>query len=670
MDMSQYIDIFLEESQQHLKKLNSDLLELESATDKRYILDDIFRSAHTLKGMSATMGFTKVTELTHEMENILHGLRNNDIKLTSEIVEILFNCVDALDAIINDIAKGGYEDYSIDGILGVIRTAWQSETKENINEKHEGEKDNLSEIIINFDLNEFEKDIIKEAVEHGLDCYYILVCLNSECVLKAARAFMVLKSIEKVGEIIKVKPTMQLIEEEKFDKSFEVIIISGESAVNIRKAFDSLTEIEEPDIIKISEHFSRRDFENHKGNGNFVKLTERLETVQKETHLKPSFTQIVRVDKTKLDTVMNLVGELVINKTRLEQIGRFSQIPELTETIEQMDRITSDLQNVVMKVRMVPLDSVFSRFPRMVRDLAKELGKEITLFIEGKETELDRTVIDEIGDPLVHLLRNCVDHGIEEPNYRIEHGKTEHGKVLLTARHEGNHVIIEVEDDGRGMDYQAIKSSVIEKGLASEEEVKDLNEEAALRLIMLPGFSTAPKVTDISGRGVGLDAVKNKIEALNGVITIKSSPGMGTKFKIKLPLTLAIIKALLVSLGSETYAVPLSSIAETTSVMLEDIKKMQGQEFMLLRGELLELVRLDQVLQVPDHPNTLPNEIDIVVVKKGEKRLGLIVDGLIGQREIVIKPLSKIVGDNGLFAGATILGDGNVSLIIDVAGLF
>ncbi len=705
MDMSQYRGMFLEEAQEHLQKLNDALLALESSPENRAILDEIFRSAHTLKGMSATMGFNQVAELTHNMENVLHKLRNGELCSASGIVDLLFKCVDSLDSMINDIAGGGEGNLTVGDLLTELKNLHESEGHAGsipvavgpeagshpdtpIDGAAVGQK-----IITSIEFNEYEKNLIKQAIDQGYHCYHIVASIDPRCVMKSARAFMIFKNMEAIGEIIKSIPPVQEIEEEKFDTSFQLILISMEPEENVRKGLVSITEVMEPDITVISQVFTssipaegtetqsaesqllqqgREADKTGKQDSGAADISNREKTKNEPGYVpaKAKASQTVRVDTTKLDNLINLVGELVINKTRIEQIGRVNQVPDLAETLEQMDRITTDLQNVVMKVRMVPIDTVFSRFPRMVRDLAKELGKEIELIIEGKETELDRTVIDEVGDPLVHLLRNAVDHGIEEPEARIAAQKPEQGKVLLSARHEGNNVVIEVEDDGKGLDPEAIRQKAVEKGILDAESAAELSDTEAVRLVLKPGFSTAEKITDISGRGVGMDVVKNKIEALSGSINIESTPGRGTRFKIQLPLTLAIIQALLVLIEEETYAIPLSFIAETTSVMPEQVNKIQDQEVILLRGDVLPLIRLNEVLQVP--PSDLPKdeEINIVVVKNGEKRVGLLVDTLIGQQEIVIKPLGKLLGNIPVVAGATILGNGQVSLIIDVAGLF
>jgi two-component system chemotaxis sensor kinase CheA len=691
MDMSQYLDMFLEEAREHLQRLNDCLMQLEGSPDNRKLLDEIFRSAHTLKGMSATMGFTNIAELTHEMENVLHKIRSGEACTTLKVLDLLFKCVDSLENMVGDIINGGTGEHPISELLNELKKeeTLDSNSDDNFEESTVADKnvqekieDNngTSDVISSFEFNEYEKNLIKQAIEQEFQCYHLIVNIDQRCVMKSARAFMVFKNMEEIGEIIKTIPMVQEIEEEKFETGFDLIMISREPIEVIRKGLISITEVTEPGITNITKVFlsMQQNIEPQqvipkqepKQNENVNRETQTKEQQPTIEPSKPKTSQTVRVDTNKLDNLMNLVGELVINKGGLEQIGRLSQVSGLSETLEQMDRITTDLQNVVMKVRMVPIENVFSRFPRMVRDLARDLGKEIDLIIEGKATELDRTVIDEIGDPLVHLLRNSIDHGIEEPSVRMAAGKTEAGKVILSARHEGNNVVIEVEDDGKGLNPEIIKQKAIEKGLLLPEEADELDEASIMRLVLQPGFSTAEKVTDISGRGVGLDAVKNKIEALSGNIQIESVLGTGTRFKIQLPLTLAIIQALLVLLENEVYAIPLSFIAETTSVMPYQINKIQDHEVMLLRGDVLPLIRMNEVLQVPPADLHKDDEVNIVIVRKGDKRVGLIVDTLLGQQEIVIKPLGKLLGNTPGIAGATILGDGRVSLIIDVASLF
>lgn len=375
----------------------------------------------------------------------------------------------------------------------------------------------------------------------------------------------------------------------------------------------------------------------------------------------------VRVDIDRLDTLMNLVSELIIIKTRMEDMSGAASKDDMNEAIEYLERITTNLHDAVMKVRMVPIERVFNRFPRMVRDLSKELDKEINLEMLGEETEVDRTVIDEIGDPLIHLIRNSIDHGIEHPDERIELGKNKIGTVKLKSYPDGNNVVIEVEDDGKGIDHEVIKRKSIEKEIIDEESAEKLTKDELIALLFKAGFSTTDSISDVSGRGVGLDVVKSKIESINGSIEVETFEGKGTKFIIRIPLTLAIIQALLIKLDEEIYAIPLSSISEITSIEEEEIREIQGQEIILYRNSTLPIVRVNRLMGIED---SYMDELTVVIVKKGDKQAGLIVHELIGQQEIVIKPLGKFLANIKYLAGATILGNGKISLILDVNSLF
>lgn len=477
---------------------------------------------------------------------------------------------------------------------------------------------------------------------------------------------MVFNSLEKLGEVVKSVPPVQDIEDEKFEKDFIVVLITDKTQNEIAKVLNQISEVEVKEIGSLG--LINGSTPQETNSVQEISFLSKTEDTKKGINNKIS--QTVRVDISKLDKLMNLVGELVINKTRLEQIFRTNDLSALNETAEQIDRISADLQTVVMDVRMVPIEQVFNRFPRMVRDLAKELGKEINLIMEGKETELDRTVIDEIADPLVHLIRNSIDHGIESLEERRKKGKPAQGTLRLSAKQEGNSIIILVEDDGQGINLEKVKSKALEKGIITTNQLEQMDENSIVDLIFSPGFSTASQITDISGRGVGLDVVRSKIQSLKGNVAVESKEGQGSKFTIKLPLTLAIIQALMVKVGPEIYAIPLANINETTSINLNDIKKVQDQEVMVLRNHVLPLVRLAKVLEVPNMDNYESEELFVVVVRKNNKFIGLIVNELIGQQEIVISSLGKFLNGVPGIAGAAILGDGTVSLILDIGTLF
>ncbi|MDW7675080.1 MAG: chemotaxis protein CheA, partial [Bacillota bacterium] len=630
MDMSQYIEIFTEEAKEHLQALNECLLALEKSPEELKLLDEIFRSAHTLKGMSATMGFEKMAELTHLMENVLSKLRTGEEKVTPHVMDVLFKCLDSLEQMVQSIVDGEGGDIATDELIASLKRIEEGKAKdvtaeetaaalaEKIDEHYEKalESKEVMEII----LNQYEDSIIKEAVRKGYPAFQIKVLIDESCLMKVARAFMVFRKVEELGEIVKAVPTVQEIEDEKFDNSFELLVITKQESEKVKHALSSIAEVSiayvekikigDADVKQATESKVMAEDKNDKA------VVPSGAAVEKDSIRKTKAMQTVRVDIDRLDNLMNLVGELVISKTRLEQISAANHLAELNETIEHIDLITSDLQAVVMKVRMVPLEQVFNRFPRMVRDLAKELNKQVNLVIKGEDTELDRTVIDEIGDPLVHLLRNAIDHGIELPDNRLNKGKPAEATLKLEAWYEGNNVVIEVQDDGQGINPEVIKAKAIEKGVITQAEAQQLDDYAIINLIFQSGFSTANKVTDVSGRGVGLDAVRTKIDALNGSVNVETNYGQGSKFTIKLPLTLAIIQALLVQVGAETYAIPLSSIDETTHVTKQNIKRIREREVMLLRGNVLPLVRLDQYLGTPSSKEDT-EEYYVVVVRKG-----------------------------------------------------
>jgi len=668
---NQYLDVFLEEAKEHIENLNKFLLELENNPSQE-IVDEIFRSTHTLKGMSGTMGFTQLLELTHEMENLLQDIRSKKIGVNERIIDTLLKCVDILEELIHDVEETGQEqerdlqlvmqmlkDKSGESFKGQMDA---SQSKVEIAEEKK-EKDSLDL----HNLNEYEERIIRKAKDQGLYIWKIKVTLVDECLLKSARAFLVFKNLETFGDIIKTEPSVQDIEDEKFDNEFTLYLITSKSKDDISRALSSVSELKnvdvvnvDPDSIVVSNDDSGKELDP-------IESVRSLESKQQNTKAANNFkktTKTLRVDIERLDNLMNLVSELIIIKTRLEDI-KDNNYQTQRETVEYLERITSNLHDAVMKARMVPIENVFNRFPRVVHDLSRELSKKINLVIEGAETELDRTVIDEIGDPLIHLIRNAADHGIESPQERIKKAKPEYGTINLKAYQDGNNVVIEVSDDGRGIDLSKVLKKAVNAGLVTEEQSKNLKDYEITSFLFKPGFSTAGKVTDISGRGVGLDVVKTKIESLGGSIEINFIKDKGTTFQIRLPLTLAIIQALMVLVGGEKYAIPLSSIKETVTVTRDQIKTVQKREVILLRGNVIPIARLNEVLDTHRQDQNTEN-LTLVIVKKGEKDVGLAVDDLIGQQEIVIKSLGSFLKDIKFIAGATILGNGEVALILDI----
>lgn len=678
---NQYMDMFLDESHEHLQSLNEGLLRLEENMEEISVVNDIFRNAHTLKGMSATMGFAKIAELTHEMEDVLDLVRKEQLKLNEDIMDTLFKCLDSLEQMVDSVGNGEAEDVvDVSDLVAKLSSiskgtpppaaapaAGGAAAAPAAGGASGGAGSDLG-------IDDIDLDVMKKAKDAGMNVFHVKVTLMESCVLKAARSVMVMHALDEIGDVIKSVPPAEDLEQEKFERSFDIVLATASDAEAVTNAVDTVSEIEDIGVEELDPDALAKPAEPAPAAAapaaaaaapKKAAAPAKKEGAKAAAPKKQHQSQSVRVDIEKLDTLMNLMGELVINKVRLEQIGQTHRMSDLMETLEQMDRVTGDLQNIVMKVRMVPVSAVFNRFPRMVRDVSKELGKEINLTIEGEETELDRTVIDEIGDPIMHLLRNSLDHGVESPDAREAKGKPRVGEVGLIARHEGNNVVIMITDDGAGIDASKIRRKAVEKGMITQDEADRLDDADAVRLIFLPGFSTAEQITDISGRGVGMDVVRSKIEALSGHVDVETHIDEGSIFKIKLPLTLAIIQAMLVRVQEEMYAIPLTSIDSTVNIEPTDIQTIQNKEVIVLRGEIIPIVRMEEALQVPHVKDS--EELFVVVVHAGEAKAGIVVDNLIGQQEIVIKTLGNLFAGLKLFGGATVLGDGRVALILDVA---
>jgi two-component system, chemotaxis family, sensor kinase CheA len=683
MDMSQYLEIFIEETREHLQSLNQCLLKMEKNPEDNSMLNEVFRVAHTLKGMSGTMGFTRMSRLTHDMEDVLHALRSNEIKVSPKLIDILFKCLDALDSyttMVVETGSEGTEEYLqiIQALASVIKGEPHDEIVTTVSA--EPVKSGNDSAVETLSLNQYDLNVINKAADLGNNTYQITIKLNKGCVLKSARSFIIFKTLERHSEIIKSQPKVEDIEDEKFDFEFTVVVISKEGEEVFNKDLNSISEVDEI-IIKlieakrqvvaqtVSDAASTGTVKTIVQEENTVSTEADVTQVKTDTGVKKAKTgKTVRVDIDRLDVLLNLVSELIIQKTRLEGLEGINKTQDYVETIEYLERITTNLHDAVMKVRMVPVETVFNRFPRMIRDISKDLGKEVLLTMSGEETELDRTVIDEIGDPLIHLLRNSVDHGIESTESRKSLGKDEAGNIALRAYQDGNNVVIEVEDDGEGINVDKVKKKAIEKGLVNKDMAANLTKKDIIDFLFRPSFSTMDKVTDLSGRGVGLDVVKTKIEALGGVVEVETELGKGSKFFIRLPLTLAIIQALLVMVGNEKYAIQLSSIQKIMNITPEEIKLVQKQEVVLYRNTVIPIVRLDKVLEVPKE-DVQPKLLTLVIVKRGDRLTGFVVDKILGQQEIVQKSLGKFLSGIKLITSATILGDGNVALIIDVNSL-
>lgn len=750
MDVSQYLDIFIDETKEHLQNLNEQILIIEKEPENSDTINEIFRAAHSLKGMAGTMEYKRMQKLTHQMENVFSEIRIGNMKVEPALVDILFQCLDALENYLEIISETGAEGENenreildkLDEILNgnnKIQTKAGSQINEKKAENQMAEKKmtNLSEknissseeIYKQFVYTDDERQMIEEAIESGLNVYAFTISIEETCLLKSARSFLVFKKVSSLGKIIKTNPSSQDIEDEKFDLDFSIMVISKEPFEKIKKAIKKVSEIKKvvgekigtiPEInLNIAQEelndLNRTEGEkdnseniggqiedtkdkNHNGKESYSKsgrLSEKSkegisqkdkscnekghEDKSRDDHTsdkregrnnskKHIAGRSVRVDIEKLDVLMNLVSELIIVKNGLASQKTKSMVTDLNtfnEQVEYLERVTAGIRESVMNARMMPIETVTQKFPRMIRDLTKELGKDMELYITGEDTELDRTVIDEIGDPIMHLLRNSADHGLETPKIRAKRGKPKTGTIRLDAYQDGNSVVIEVSDDGNGIDIEAVKNKAVEKGKITKEEADIMSDKEAIDLLFTPSFSTAKKVSDISGRGVGLDVVKTKIESLGGEIEVRTKLGEGSTFVIKLPLTLAIIQALMVDIGNEKYAISLANIQTIESIQKKDIRHMQDKEIVNIRDKVIPLIRLSKILDI--ERETDDENITVIIARKGDRFAGFVVDNLIGQQEIVIKSLGKYMSNiSRIIGGATILGDGEVALILDI----
>ncbi|WP_167956855.1 chemotaxis protein CheA [Anaerosporobacter faecicola] len=699
MDVSQYLEIFIDETKEHLQNLNEQLLILEKEPDNVNTINEIFRAAHSLKGMAGTMGYKRMQRLTHDMENVFSEIRNGKMTVGANLVDVLFQGLDALESYLSNIqetADEGTEDNEpiiseLNKILqeGVGEKVDTQATTATATQAEPAQAHEEGAKYQDLRIADYESNAMIKAKEIGKNIYGITIYIQETCILKAARAFLVFKALEELGEVIKSYPDVQDIEDEKFEFDFSVILITESALETVKNKILNVSEIKSVYIDKMQAPEEKNEGQVEKSEtapvaketvqaaaaATATAPTEKKEATQQKApaqakqQSKPVVNRSVRVDIEKLDVLMNLVSELIIAKNGLVSIssGENENRSEsaFNEQIEYLERVTTNLHESVMKVRMVPIESVVNRFPRMIRDLSKKLDKKMELYMTGEDTELDRTVIDEIGDPLMHLLRNSADHGLESAEERRKAGKPEVGSIFLDAYQDGNNVVIEVRDDGAGINVEKVKAKAIEKGTVTKEQAETMTDKDVIDLLFRPSFSTAEKITDVSGRGVGLDVVKTRIEALGGDIEARTKLGEGSNFIIRLPLTLAIIQALMVEIGKEKYAIPLGSIQTIEDVPVHDIKYVQTKEVINLRGTVIPIIRLADILDV-EQTNETPESLTVVIVSKGDKLAGLVIDNLIGQQEIVIKSLGKYINNNKMIGGATILGDGEVALILDV----
>lgn len=700
MDTSQYLDIFVDETKEHIQVLSDQIMVLEKEPDNSDAIAEIFRSAHSLKGMAGTMGFKRMQRLTHDMENVFSAVREGKMKVNDSLVDTLFRGLDAIqeyldliqetsdegdndnEAIINELnhflnGGGGEAPAAPAAAPAPAATASAAATA-----TEESAETNAKAKFHDIKLSEVEEHAIKKAFDDNMNVFGATVYIQESCLLKAARAFLVFKALEEIGEIIISNPSVQEIEDEKFDFDFSLIFLTKETESEVRAAIQNVSEIEDVVIEAIDESKAEepkkadepKKEEAPKSAAPAAAATAAAPAAKQDASKakgkgKPVVSRSVRVDIEKLDSLMNQVSELIIAKNGLVSMSATDKrdsgdMSAFNEQIEYLGTVTTNLHETVMKVRMVPIESTVQKFPRMIRDLSKKLDKKMELYMTGEDTELDRTVVDEIGDPLMHLLRNSADHGLESNEERVRLGKPEVGSIFLDAYQEGNNVVIEVRDDGAGINVEKVKKKMVERGLVPADQIDTITDKEAIATLFSPSFSTADKVSDVSGRGVGLDVVKTNIESLGGTIECKTERGAGSSFTIRLPLTLAIVQALMVELGTEKYAIPLGSIQTIEEVTKDDIKYVQSKEVISLRGTVIPLIRLDTLLDVPEREANNDN-IVIVIVRKADKLAGLVVDGLIGQQEIVIKSIGKYISTPKLISGSTILGDGEVALILD-----
>lgn len=658
MDVNEYLGLFLDESQEHIQSVNTQLMKFEQTASAEAV-QEIFRSAHTLKGMSATMGYESVANLTHEMESALDLVRSGKKESNQLLLDTMFIAMEQIEAMIADIETGG-TGTNVD--VKATVSAFQSFIGGKEQKIATAEKSSV------FTVDLYADSVIEQAKQTGFEAFQLHVKLSDAVVLKAARAYMVFDRLQELGEVVRTHPETEAIEQEQFDLSFDVLFLSQETAAVIEHAVSQVSEVEtvhvsvftsvsesEPEIAVSAEAVAVQE------------IKPKAQEAEEPKEQAVAQAKTIRVNLERIDRLMNLFEEFIIDRGRLERLADEVGQPELNETVEKIKRGTNELQSLVLTLRMMPIEQVFNRFPRMVRSVAKDIHKKVQLDISGADTELDRTVIDEIGDPLVHLIRNAIDHGIELPDKRVQAGKPQQGRLALRAYHGGNRVFIEIEDDGAGINVDKVRSKALERGVITTEEAATMTDNELAMLIFAPGFSTADVVTDLSGRGVGLDVVKNKIESLGGVVTLETVVGQGTKFQVSLPLTLSIISAMLVQAGDETYAIPLSSILETTLLDEANILTAHRERVFDFRGQLVPLVYLKEIFGIDSETKS---QFPVVVVRKGNKLVGVVVNDLIGQQEIVMKPLGTYLEGIPAISGATILGDGRVALIVDSNDLF
>jgi len=686
--MSEYKDMFIEEAREHLQTLNQTLVDFEEDPKNADALNQIFRAAHTLKGMAAAMNYDKIQKLSHKTEDTLDLVRNNQLEVSTELVDLVFDCFDGLEKMVEDIAESDATDFDIEDLIKNLEEQIKKggkELKDDEKSESKNKKDDTKkeEDKIKLSLNKKIEGKILDQINSGKNAFKLDIVVDKACTMKSIRSFLLLKKLRDTGDIFYSKPDVKKIEDGDFEKGFELVFLTDGNSDSVLQTVNSVSELSskivtpitiEKDKLELQSPLEEKEPPSEEKNKLEETKKEEITTQNKsnkpdnknlkKSKLSKKGGQSIRVGMDQLDTFMNLIGELVISKGRLGQIAIDNDIDELQETVNTFDRLTTELQDKIMNIRMIPMSHIFNRFPRMIRDLAKNSGKEIDLNIEGEGIELDRTVLDEIGDPLVHLLRNSVDHGVETPEERVAKAKPRKGRVDLIADRKRNHVLIEVRDDGKGIDPNVMRKTAVKKGLKTQEEVNALNDQEALNLLWLPGLSSKEVITNVSGRGVGMDVVKSKIEELKGAVEFKSEIDKGSTFSLKLPLTMAIFKSLFVGTGNEIYAIPINNVIETVKLSDLEIKKVHGKQTIVLRNEVLPLLYLDNLLNVPKE--TQEEDLFSVIIQREDKKFGLVVDKLIGEQEITIKNIGTSMKKTKGIAGVTITGEGRVIFVLDI----
>lgn len=692
-DMSaEDIKVFLDEADEQLQVMEAGILRLERDASDPEHLQEIFRAAHTLKGSSATLGHRKMAEVTHSMENILDKLRKGKLSISTVVVDTLFACLDVLVAFKDEIATGQESGITTDEILERLASIDQGQLPAAPVSAAAAPTGGVNSLPGVPPLSAVEQERLSAAHGRGLHLFLVHATLDKNSPMPGVRAFQLLLAAGDLGEVIRSWPTMQEVESDHVSDEVKLLLATGQTPQKVTEVLQGVPETRLSSLSPLGLPTAASTPSAALPAAPAAEVAAALlaeEPAESLTATVPAekagaggakgkTARTVRVDVDVLDNLMNLVGEMVIARTRLHQVLSRLEVErdgdELTQVMSgalaNIGRLNGDLQDQIQRARMLPVDNLFRKFPRMVRDVAQKAGKEIEFIVLGEETELDRSVIEEIGDPLMHLLRNAVDHGVEPPAERLRVGKPAKGQVILEAFHEENHIIISVKDDGRGIDPNRIRASAVRKGLISEEAARRMPDPEVINLIWAPGFSTADKVSEVSGRGVGLDVVHKNIEKLNGSVEIKSEPGMGTEFRVKLPLTLAIIRSLQVQVLDTTYCIPLSSVVETDRIPVSSIQTVRQREVIVKRGDVIPLVRLIEAFELERPAGYVEeDELFVVIVAVMGKQIGIVVDNLVGEGEVVIKPLGKFIGDVPGISGATIMGDGDVAIILDVSSL-